>query len=127
MSPCIVGTAILCGQHIRLTHMTTGRNLHTHLFTAPMSGHQEVSAFGENGEGDGGDYWIVRCDTGKWRRMEDVQFVHVDTKAYLGSSHMHKYNRPVEGQLEIHAKRNVDRDCQWFADEGFYLKAQGKV
>nr|XP_045013916.1 stromal cell-derived factor 2 isoform X2 [Jaculus jaculus] len=49
---CERGTPIKCGQPIRLTHVNTGRNLHSHHFTSPLSGNQEVSAFGEEGEGE---------------------------------------------------------------------------
>ncbi|CAK7290399.1 Stromal cell-derived factor 2 [Vulpes lagopus] len=49
---CERGTPIRCGQPIRLTHVNTGRNLHSHHFTSPLSGNQEVSAFGEEGEGE---------------------------------------------------------------------------
>ena len=38
--PCQRGAAIRCGQAIRITHMTTGRNLHTHHFTSPLSNNQ---------------------------------------------------------------------------------------
>lgn len=26
-----------------------------------MSGYQEISAYGDNGEGDSGDHWVVVC------------------------------------------------------------------
>ena len=34
--------------------MLTNRNLHSHGHFAPFSGNQEVSAYGENGNGDEG-------------------------------------------------------------------------
>ena len=37
---CERGTPIRCGQPIRLTHVNTGRNLHSHHFTSPLSGNQ---------------------------------------------------------------------------------------
>jgi hypothetical protein len=37
-----------------MTHYSTKKNLHTHLHHAPMSNQQEVSAFGNDGEGDNG-------------------------------------------------------------------------
>lgn len=37
---CERGTPIKCGQPIRLTHINTGRNLHSHHFTSPLSGNQ---------------------------------------------------------------------------------------
>ena len=35
------------------------RNLHSHHFSSPLTNQQEVSAFGEMGEGDTGDVWKV--------------------------------------------------------------------
>ncbi|CAM2104218.1 unnamed protein product [Caretta caretta] len=63
---CERGTPVKCGQSIRLTHINTGRNLHSHHFTSPLSGNQEVSAFGEDGEGDYLDDWTVLCSGTYW-------------------------------------------------------------
>ena len=52
---CEAGTPVECGRKIRLEHAQTGKNLHSHLFTSPISGQQEVSAYGEAGDGDTGD------------------------------------------------------------------------
>ena len=52
---CEVGTPVKCGQEIRLTHVTTGQNLHTHGIKSPLSNQHEVTGFGGGeGEGDGG-------------------------------------------------------------------------
>ena len=61
-TPCVVATPLNCGSRIRLEHMQTGKLLHSHLFKAPLSGNQEVSGFGESGNGDTGDNWTVVCD-----------------------------------------------------------------
>lgn len=45
---------VKCGQTIRLMHLATKRNLHSHHFSSPLSHNLEVSAFGEDGEGDEG-------------------------------------------------------------------------
>ena len=45
---------IKCGQTVRLMHLSTRRNLHSHHFQSPLSHNLEVSAFGEDGEGDEG-------------------------------------------------------------------------
>ena len=59
---CITGEPVLCGDNIRLEHTTTGKNLHSHSqFGSLLTGKQEVSGFGSNGEGDGGDDWIIEC------------------------------------------------------------------
>ena len=49
-------TVVKCGDKIRLQHLATKRNLHSHLFQSPITHNQEVSAFGEGGDGDTGAY-----------------------------------------------------------------------
>lgn len=57
---CDIGKPIACGEIVRLEHVDSKKNLHSHLFRAPLSGNQEVSAFGdERGNGDTGDNWQV--------------------------------------------------------------------
>ncbi len=72
--------------HLYIEHADTGKNLHSHLFRAPLSGNQEVSGFGDGtGTGDTGDNWQVVCDTPKdtnWMRNKVVYFVHADTGLY---------------------------------------------
>lgn len=58
---CPRGEAIKCGTIIRLEHLETKKNLHSHHFSSPMSGYQEISAYGDNGDGDSGDHWVVIC------------------------------------------------------------------
>lgn len=54
-SLCTRGTPVKCGDTIRLQHLSTLKNIHSHFFTSPLSGNQEVSAYGdETGEGDTG-------------------------------------------------------------------------
>ena len=48
---CMRGEPVECGQKIRLEHLTTHRNLHSHHFSSPLSSQQEISAFGEGGRG----------------------------------------------------------------------------
>lgn len=72
---------IKCGSTLRLQHLATKRNLHSHHFQSPISHNQEVSAFGENGQGDEGDHWSVICATKFWERQDKVRFKHSATKA----------------------------------------------
>lgn len=53
---------VKCGQTIRLMHLATKRNLHSHHFSSPLSHNLEVSAFGEDGEGDEGTGRMSRTD-----------------------------------------------------------------
>ncbi|CAH1965996.1 unnamed protein product [Acanthoscelides obtectus] len=58
---CVRGEPIKCESTIRLEHVETKKNLHSHLFSSPLSGNQEISCYGNDGEGDTGDNWIVIC------------------------------------------------------------------
>ncbi|KAF2347445.1 MIR motif [Trinorchestia longiramus] len=80
---CSRGEPIKCGEEVRLEHVTTHRNLHSHHFSSPLSSQQEVSAFGEEGEGDTGDVWSVVCDGELWRRDDKVMLRHTDTDVGL--------------------------------------------
>lgn len=37
---CQRGAPVKCGQAVRLTHVNTGKNLHTHHFPSPLSNNQ---------------------------------------------------------------------------------------
>nr|CAG4637371.1 EOG090X0E0P [Ceriodaphnia reticulata]SVE73206.1 EOG090X0E0P [Ceriodaphnia reticulata] len=117
---CKRGEPVECGATIRFQHLTTRKFLHSHLFSSPLSGSQEVSAFGENGVGDTGDYWKVVCDGDFWERDDSVAFRHVDTNAYLASSG-HAYGRPINGQLEIVGVTRLDSSCHWQTAEGLFV------
>ena len=57
---CDIGKPVACNDIIRLEHVDTRKNLHSHLFKAPLSGNQEVSGYGDDqGNGDTGDNWQV--------------------------------------------------------------------
>ncbi len=88
---CVRGEPIECGQEIRLEHMTTARNLHSHHFSSPLSNSQEVSAFGEDGEGDTGDVWTVVCDGDFWQRDQVGQLGNI---FQISANILCSFNRP---------------------------------
>ena len=98
------GEPVDCGQKIRLEHLTTHRNLYSHLFSSHLANAQEVSAFGESGVGDTGYIWSVVCKGDFWNRDGKVRFKHKDTRAYLAASG-HAFGRPISGQVG-NIKRN---------------------
>lgn len=127
-----VGHAVKCGDKIRLEHVQTGKNLHSHLFKAPLSGNQEVSGFGENGYGDTGDNWILNCDESmpskNWHRGGIVYMQHVDTQKYLSTSESSKFTAnncgqgcPIMGQTEISAALKKDSKSRWTTGQGIYF------
>jgi len=117
---CKRGEPIECGQSIRLEHLTTHRNLHSHHFSSPLSNSQEVSAFGEGGEGDSGDIWTVMCEGDFWNRDGKVMFKHKDTGSYLSASG-HTFGRPINGQMEIVGTMSPDGSTNWKVQEGVYI------
>ncbi|XP_056302188.1 stromal cell-derived factor 2 [Danio aesculapii] len=118
---CHRGTPVHCGQNIRLTHVNTGRNLHSHYFTSPLSSNQEVSAFGENGEGDHLDEWTVLCAGSIWQRDESVRFQHTATEALLSVTG-EQYGRPIHGQREVHGMMVSSSHSYWRTMEGIFIK-----
>jgi hypothetical protein len=91
---CTPGTTFRHGDIIRLTHRNTGRNLHSHAaFFAPAAGvPQEVTAFGQAGEGDANDDWRLvlyeQRDGAPIRWLSDHAFalVHVRTGLTLSAT-----------------------------------------
>ena len=66
---CKLAEPITCGSTIRLTHVDTMRNLHSHEVKSPLSSQQEVTAYGQgDAKGDHGDDWIVECSGKYWQR-----------------------------------------------------------
>ena len=66
------GGPIAKGQSIRLLHSATDKWLHSHLFKSPLSGQQEVSAFGSKVQSDTGDSWSVWWDGGAHTWTQDM-------------------------------------------------------
>lgn len=133
-SACEDGTAmpIKCGEIIRLTHLGTQVNLHSHEVKSPLSRQQEVSGFGSgDGNGDNGDDWKVVCGTGSskyWTRETKVHLQHVDSGKYLGASSTVKFthqncghNCPILNHLEVFSRAAQDKFGQWFVESGVHI------
>ena len=99
---CELGMPVKCGDKIRLEHIGTGKNLHSHLYKAPISGNQEVSGYGEKGKGDTGDNWTLQCEGSEtfWHRGSTINLVHVDTSRFLTSEVKAKFTTSNCGQGE---------------------------
>ncbi|XP_027018602.1 stromal cell-derived factor 2-like protein 1 [Tachysurus fulvidraco] len=117
---CQRGVPIKCGQAIRFTHMKTGRNLHSHHFSSPLSNNQEVSAFGENGEGDDLDVWTVQCSGTYWEREDTVRFKHLGTSVFLSVTG-EQYGHPIRGQREVHGMPSASQNNYWKVMEGVFI------
>lgn len=122
---CRDGTAtpVRCGEIIRLTHLETQVNLHSHEVKSPLSRQQEVSGFGQgDGNGDNGDDWKVVCSGGGggggakyWRREAKVHLRHLDSGKFLGASSTVKFtqqncghNCPIMNHLESFSRASQE-------------------
>ncbi|KAF7266224.1 hypothetical protein GWI33_020410 [Rhynchophorus ferrugineus] len=118
---CLRGDSIQCGSVIRLEHIETKKNLHSHIFSSPLSGNQEISAYGDDkAEGDSGDNWTLICTGDLWRRDDSVMFRHVDTQMYLAVSGR-TFGRPINGQMEVVGVKSSSGAVHWQAMEGVFL------
>ncbi|XP_046967199.1 stromal cell-derived factor 2 [Vanessa cardui] len=119
---CKRGSPIKCNTNIRLQHVSTKKNLHSHYFSSPLSGNQEVSCYGDDdGEGDSGDNWTVVCNNDYWRRDTPVKLKHVDTAAYLAGSGR-TFGRPISGQGEIvGVTSQYGAYTDWQVQEGLFV------
>ena len=135
---CEPGIPIECGSVIRLEHVQTGKNLHSHLFRSPLTKNQEVSGFGEAGEGDGGDNWKVMCVSSPemkyWMRGSPIELVHVDTNKYLTTSSRARFDAsncgqqcPIAGQTEVCCAGGSSAktgNTVWFTEQGLYYTSK---
>ncbi|KAI8049544.1 MIR motif-containing protein [Syncephalis plumigaleata] len=131
---CLRGTPVQCGDTIRLMHYMTGKHLHSHTFSSPLSQQQEVSGFADE---DDGDHWIVECPTdltaanGKsawvvdgtpvWTREIPVYLRHANTDTYLSASSDYIYGSPIRGQMEVSAASYSSDNTLWQAANGVYF------
>jgi dolichyl-phosphate-mannose--protein O-mannosyl transferase len=91
------------GSTIRLEHVATRKNLHSHLnFCSPSSRQGEIIAFGNKGQGDEWDNWrleIEEHETGvKWQACHQFRLIHIKTNYAL---HSHASNFTNTYQQEV--------------------------
>ena len=132
ITSCELAKPIPCNTVIRLTHMSTSRNLHSHEKHSPMSKQQEVTGYGQgDGKGDGGDDWIVRCVAPRakyWNREEPFHLFHRDTSKFLGTSKTLEFNQktcgsncPIMGHLEAFGRGTNDKHTIFTVKQGVHI------
>jgi len=113
--PSRAGTVVADGDLVRLEHVATRRNLHSHSgFVSPVTGQQEVTCFGTDGIGDDNDNWQVQVDGGgQWLAGRRVRLVHLGTGVAL-HSHVDQ-SSPVWtfGQQEVTGYSGADFNDWW--------------
>ena len=118
----INGDPVLCGEVIRLEHISTGKNLHSHDFKSFVTNSQEACAFGEDGNGDVNDNFRISCykqnDNETITGKTEFFLQHVPTEKWLYINYKSSmYNDgncrgcPIRGQREVSLTGKKDKQC----------------
>eukprot|EP00922_Rhytidocystis_sp_ex-Travisia-forbesii_P014574 GHVS01021786.1.p1 GENE.GHVS01021786.1~~GHVS01021786.1.p1 ORF type:complete len:236 (+),score=41.00 GHVS01021786.1:80-787(+) len=137
------GSPVSCGSVVRLEHADSNKNLHSHEIPSPISGQNEVSAFGTNGDGNEGDNFVVECvrdgkinNSSPWTTKDYVALRHEGMHGFLKGSASKKFNRdncprcPIEGHMEIVVGNSGNEPTQeelWKAVDGVFLSNQAEL
>jgi hypothetical protein len=107
------------GDIVRLEHLLTRRNLHSHPgFPSPVTGQQEVTCYGENGLGDENDNWRVEVEGGgAWKNPQRVRLIHVNTECALHSHQGFSHPEWTMGQQEVTCFADRDDNDWWSVSE----------
>ncbi|KPU75029.1 uncharacterized protein Dana_GF21197, isoform C [Drosophila ananassae] len=107
------------GDLIRLEHLMTKRNLHSHAEPSAMTKkHHQVTGYGENGIGDVNDVWRVMVVGGKINETvhtvtSRLRFIHMVQNCALTSSGKQLPKWGFE-QQEVSCNPNIrDKNSQW--------------
>lgn len=128
--PKLAGEPVKCGDVVRLQHLSTGKNMHSHDHRAPMNRDNEVSAYviemhGRWAYGDTADNWVLDCvsrsNGQEWKRFEHVRFKHKERGNYLAANGGLKFGDPIPKQLQVSASSRKNANAVWKTNEGFYL------
>lgn len=116
------------GDLIRLEHVITHRNLHSHKEIAPISKkHYQVTGYGENGTGDANDVWKVLIVNGKDGDIVEtvtskLKFVHCLYHCVLTCSGK-TLPKWAYSQQEVSCNPNMrDKNALWNIEDNNYAK-----
>eukprot|EP01091_Cochliopodium_minus_P018305 TRINITY_DN7384_c1_g1_i1.p1 TRINITY_DN7384_c1_g1~~TRINITY_DN7384_c1_g1_i1.p1 ORF type:complete len:221 (-),score=61.40 TRINITY_DN7384_c1_g1_i1:19-681(-) len=113
---CRQGEKINNEDIILLQHLATGKYLHSHLHTSPLTNQQEVSAYDGN---DTGDNFQVLFQGESWKTDSQIRLKHVDTGKYLQATTA-TFGNPIPGQHEIVCGTGGPTAI-WTSAEGIYF------
>lgn len=97
------GQPVQHGQVLRLEHVLTQRNLHSHPgIPSPVTGQQEVTCFGSNGTSDSNDHWRIEIEGGgNWEFGKRARLIHINTNRALHSHAGFSHPQWTMGQQEV--------------------------
>lgn len=127
--PCRSGDPLPCGAKVRLEHMNTHKNLHSHEYSSPLSGNNEVSCYGDKGFGDNGDNWMLECQGNVEKIVGSTKFRlrHINTDNYLYARRAYKFDDsncrgcPINGQGEVSGASYRDDNTFWEVVGGYFF------
>ena len=131
----VTGEPVICGDVIRLEHVATGKNLHSHDFKSFVTNSQEACAFGENGDGDVNDNFRITCykqnDNETITGKTEFFLQHVPTQNWLYINYktsMYDDNNcrgcPIRGQREVSLTTKKDKQCLWKVIGGIIFSSE---
>lgn len=131
----INGDPVLCGEVIRLEHIATGKNLHSHDFKSMVTNSQEACAFGEDGNGDVNDNFRITCykqnDNDTITGKTEFFLQHVPTEKWLYINYKTSmFNDgncrgcPIRGQREVSLTSKKDKQCLWKVIGGIIFSSE---
>ena len=129
------GESVLCGDIIRLEHINTSKNLHSHAYKSFVTDSQEACAFGEDGQGDVNDNFRISCYKQKNNDVitgkTEFFLQHVPTEQYLYINYKTSmYNDrncrgcPIRGQREVSLTTKKDKQCLWKVMGGIIFSSE---
>jgi hypothetical protein len=108
------GQPVQNGHIIRLEHVPTRKNLHSHSgFPSPVTRQQEVTCFGSAGIGDGNDNWRVELEVSTWDVRKRLRLIHVPTNHALHSHRGYSHPTWTRGQQEVTGFGSRDANDWW--------------
>nr|CAD7256108.1 unnamed protein product [Timema shepardi] len=114
------------GDLVRLEHVTTRRNLHSHKEPAPLSRkHYQVTGYGDNGTGDANDVWKVLIVGGRDGDVvttvsSKLKFIHYLQHCILTSSGKQLPKWAYE-QQEVSCNLNMrDKNAFWNVEDNIF-------
>lgn len=115
---CLIAYPVLSNSVIRLEHLQTEKNLHSHCeFQSPDSRQGEITCFGEHGRGDDNDNWrleIIGKEPGApWRAEDHFRLIHVGTNYAL---HSHQGHHTNSHQQEVTGFGHRDDGDLWVVE-----------
>jgi dolichyl-phosphate-mannose-protein mannosyltransferase len=113
------------GDLVRLAHIHTGRNLHSHVVEAPVSkGEYEVSGYGNRTLSDPNDLWVVELASGQKTGNDNIlhslgsqfRLRHQVLNCYLKANNKHLPEwgfKQIEVTCDKKATKKTDRSLLW--------------